>query len=242
MGKAEAAGCAHRALGVCSSEAPDDEVLDLVLVGKTAPYEVLVRRYNPRLRRMVRRVLSNEADVEDVIQETHCRALRFLWQFSGRSSFGAWLTRIAFNAALSRLRERARFRESNCSSSGDEPFGIAASSQPNPEQQLQQKEMKEALESAARTLPETYRAVFRLREIEELSTGEVAVRLEISMGCANRAQVLLRTRLRVARHPSDWTTAIRESSAARHWRSGPGVWPDRPSSASPGGNGHRIAA
>ena len=159
-----------------------------------------MHRYNPRLRYVVRRVLSNEADVEDVMQETHYNAFRFIRQFSGRSKFTTWLTRIAINTALLRLRRRAYSHELNPRPSTGEPFGTFASVQRDPEQQAQDKEMYEALEAAVQELPESYRAVLLLRKFDELSTSEVAVLLEISEGCAksrlHRAQELLRGRLR----------------------------------------------
>ena len=189
-----AAGAARR----WDAEAPDDAVLERVRAGETAPYEVLVHRYNPRLRCAVRGVLSNEADVEDVVQETHYNALRFIRQYSGRSSLITWLTRIAINAALSRFRRRAYSHELSPTSTGQPAESV--SPQRDPEQQFQDKEMSDTLEAAVQALPESYRAVLLLRRFEELSTSEVAVLLEISEGCAKsrlyRAQKLLRSRLR----------------------------------------------
>ena len=181
------------------AETPDDAVLERVRAGETALYEVLVHRYNPRLRRVARRVFSNEADVEEVIQEAHYNAFRSLRQFAGRSSFATWLTRIAIHAALSRLRHRAYLHELSPISSGGEPIETVVSPQRDPEQQLQDKETREALEAAVRALPKSYRAVLLLRKLEELRTTEVAVLLEISEGCARtrlrRALALLRGRL-----------------------------------------------
>jgi RNA polymerase sigma-70 factor (ECF subfamily) len=175
-------------------------VLERVRAGETSLYEVLVHRYNPRLRCIVRRVLSNEADVEEVLQETHYNAFRFIRQFSGRSSFATWLTRIAIHAALSRLRHRAYLHELSPISSTGEPLETVVSAQSDPEQQLQDKETREALEAAVQALPEPYRAVFFLRNVKELSTAEGAVLLEISEACAKtrlqRARALLCSRLR----------------------------------------------
>ena len=183
-----------------SGEAPDDLVVERVRAGETALYEVLMHRHNLRLRRMARRVLSNEADVEEVIQEAHFNAVRFIWQFSGKSSFATWLTRIAIHGALSRRRRQAHLQELSADFSVHEPRGAVVSQQRDPEQQLQDKEAREALEAAVRALPESYRAVFLLRAVKELSTAEVAVLLEISEGCArtrlHRAKTLLRNHLR----------------------------------------------
>lgn len=182
------------------AETPDDAVLERVCAGETALYEVLMHRHNPRLRSVVRRILPNEADVEEVVQDTHYNAFRFLSQFSGRSSFATWLSRIAFHAALTRLRRRAHSHAANhISATDEEPLETAVSGERDPEQQLQDKETRVALDVAVRALPRTYRAVLLLRQLEELSTNEVAARLGISAGCVKtrlrRAQALLRKRL-----------------------------------------------
>jgi len=195
-GEHYAAGASSR----CSGEVPDEALVERVRAGETAMYEVLMQRHNTRLQRIARRVLSNEADVEDVIQEAHYNAVRFIRQFSGRSSFSTWLTRIAINAARSWRRQRAHLRESPPIFSVYEPLGAVVSEQRDPEQQAQDKEARQALEAAMRGLPESYRAVFLLRTVKELDTAEVALRLEISEACAktrlHRAKALLRSRLR----------------------------------------------
>jgi len=196
--EAEACAAAVPARGV--AEVPDEVVLERVRAGETALYEMLVRRHNPRLRRVAHRVLSNEADVDEVIQEAHCHAFCSLKQFAGRSSFSTWLTRIAIHAALSRFRRRTHLREASPSDSGYDPLESVVSSQRDPEQQLQDKETLETLDAAVRALPEPYRTVFHLRWVQELSTAETAVILGISEQCAKsrlqRAKGLLGDRLR----------------------------------------------
>ena len=189
---------------ISCGQLPDEAVLERVRAGETALYEVLVHRHNPGLRRAARHVLSDPADIEDVIQEVHYKALRYIGQFCGRASFGTWLTRIAIHASLSRLRHRAHWREvspsPSCFERVHEPFESVVSTEPDPERQLLRKEIREALESAVRALPATYRSVFLLREVRELSTAEVAVMLEISEQCTktrlHRAKALLCSRLR----------------------------------------------
>ncbi len=198
--------CAAEALSYWNGEVSDEAVLEHVRAGNTALYEVLVRRHNPRLRRMARRVLSNDADVDDVIQEAHCNAFCSIQQFAGRSSFSTWLTRIAIHAALTRLRHRAHLRELSPGCSDHDPLETVVSVLRNPEQQLQDKETLETLNAAVRALPEPYRAVFFLRWIRELSTAELAESLEISESCAktrlHRAKRLLCSFLR-----ERWQTA-----------------------------------
>jgi RNA polymerase sigma-70 factor, ECF subfamily len=186
-------------------DTPDDAILERVRAGEAAPYEVLMRRYNSRLRSMARRVLWNEADVEEAMQEAHYNAFRFIRQFSGRSSFSTWLTRIVFHAALGRLRHRAHLHEVAPITPGGKPLEAFASAQRDPEQQLQDKERREALETAVGELPESYRTPFLLRMVGELSTAEVAGLLEITDACVktrlHRAKALLRSRLRARWKP-----------------------------------------
>jgi RNA polymerase sigma-70 factor (ECF subfamily) len=176
-------------------EVSDEIVLEHVRAGNTALYEVLVLRYNPCLRRMARRVLSNEADVDDVIQEAHFNAFRAIKQFEGKSSFRTWLTRITLHAALSRLRRPERRRELSTKCAEYDPLETVVSVQRDPEQQLQDKETMETLEAAVRCLPEPYRTAFFLHWVRDLSTAELAVSLEITESCAktrlHRARRLL---------------------------------------------------
>src|SRR6185312_14491167 len=82
----------------------DEEVVTRVLQGETALFEVIMRRYNQRLYRAARAILHDDSQAEDVLQAAYVRAYEHLRQFSGQSPFGAWLTRIAVNEALGRLR------------------------------------------------------------------------------------------------------------------------------------------
>lgn len=86
----------------------DEEVVQRVLGGETALYEVVMRRYNQRLYRVAMSILRNDGEAEDVIQDAYVRAYTHLHQFEGRARFSTWLTRIAVHEALGRLRSRAR--------------------------------------------------------------------------------------------------------------------------------------
>src|SRR5690348_10987702 len=87
----------------------DHDLIARVRNGEGEAFEKLMRRYNQRIFRTARAVLRDEAEAEDVVQETFVRAFRHLEQFEERSSVGTWLTRIAVNEALSRLRRSRRF-------------------------------------------------------------------------------------------------------------------------------------
>src|SRR5689334_15252074 len=87
----------------------DEEVVTRVLAGETPLFEVLMRRHNQRLFRTARAILRDDAEAEDVMQEAYVRAFAQLAQFEGRATWATWLTRIAVNEALARVRRRGRF-------------------------------------------------------------------------------------------------------------------------------------
>ncbi|HLJ44591.1 MAG TPA: RNA polymerase sigma factor [Bryobacteraceae bacterium] len=153
----------------------DEQVVERVRQGETWLYELLMRRYNQRLYRITRSVLNDSAEAEDVMQDAWVRAYEHLDQFAGKAKFATWVTRIALYGALARARERRR-------SDGQEllDMGIFESKQRSPERQAIDSELRDLLESAVDELPEVYRSVFVLREIESLSTAETAECLELS--------------------------------------------------------------
>src|ERR1041384_823148 len=86
------------------SELRDEEVVERVLAGETAWFEILMRRYNQRLYRVSRSIVGDDAEAEDVMQEAYVRAYQHLDQFDGRARFATWLTRIALHESFARLR------------------------------------------------------------------------------------------------------------------------------------------
>src|SRR5262245_36291342 len=89
---------------------PDETVVDQVLDGQVALFEVLMRRHNERLYRAARAILRNVSEAEDVMQQAYMNAYANLRQFDRRASFATWLTRIAVNEALARARKQGRYR------------------------------------------------------------------------------------------------------------------------------------
>lgn len=87
---------------------PDEQVVSRVLSGEIELFEILMRRYNQRLYRVARSILSDDGEAEDVVQDAYIRAYSHLGQFAGRSSFATWLTRIAVYEALARARRGRR--------------------------------------------------------------------------------------------------------------------------------------
>ncbi len=159
---------------------PDEEVVRRVLAGETALYEIIMRRYNQRLYRVARAILRSDTDAEDVMQDAYVRAYAHLDQFEGRSAFGAWLTRIAVNEALARLRARGRVQELESMMNGRDEAPVLISNEKNPEQQVSAREMGHLLEEAVLALPAPYRTVLMMRDIEEMNTADTAAALGLT--------------------------------------------------------------
>lgn len=157
----------------------DEEVVERVLAGETALYEIIMRRYNQRLYRVVRAILRDDAETEDVMQDAYVRAYQHLSQFEKRAPFSTWLTRIAVHEALARVRRRSRTQQFDLTADGEISVNPSDAS-PNPEQNTSQAELSRMLEEAVLALPEDYRAVLMLRDVEELSTAETAAALSLS--------------------------------------------------------------
>ena len=140
-----------------------------------------MRRYNQRIFRAARSILRDEEETEDVVQETFVRAFYHLRDFEERSSVGTWLTRIAVNEALSRLRRSQRFdvldSEANQKEGGSHPV---ESKHPGPEDHASSRELQSVLMAAIDSLAQELRTVFVLREIEGLSTLETGEALQLS--------------------------------------------------------------
>jgi RNA polymerase sigma-70 factor (ECF subfamily) len=202
-------------MGISGSEAvtapdsilPDAELVRRVRAGERALFEILMRRHNQRLYRAARAVLKDEHEVEDVMQQAYFNAYTHLHQFAERSQFSTWLTRIALNEAFARRRKiHATGALWDTGSDLEEQRGdrmdTLTSSQPDPERQAYAQELHRVLEEAVDSLPETYRTVFMLRDIEGLSTSETGE----GLGLGDEA---VKTRLHRAR------AMIRRSVTAR---------------------------
>jgi len=176
----------------------DDEVVRRVLAGDTALLEIIMRRYNQRLFRLVRSILNDDSQAEDVVQDAYVRAYEHLSQFEGRAKFSTWLTKIAVYEAYARLRRFDHRNVDNFSKLERHGFDMK-SKERDPEQQTFDGELKMMLERAFDALPDDYRTIFMLREIEGLSTAETAECLEITEDNVKtrlyRARALLRREL-----------------------------------------------
>jgi RNA polymerase sigma-70 factor (ECF subfamily) len=174
----------------------DEEVIERVQAGETALFEVIMRRYNRRLYRISRSILGDDAEAEDVTQDAYVRAYLHLGQFDHRAKFSTWLTRIAVHEALARARRRQRIVEIDAASESMEGRMKLESKVPSPEQEVLTNTIRIMLEGAVDKLPETYRSVFMLREVEGMTTAETADCLDLSEEAVkvrlHRARSLLR--------------------------------------------------
>lgn len=162
-----------------AADLPDQDVIDQVLRGQTALFELVMRRYNERLYRAARSIVRNDQEAEDVMQQAYVNAYTHLRQFSGSARFSTWLTRIAIHEALARVRRQSRYETFDEDLSNVEPFMPRTASE-NPERQAFAGELRGLLEWAIDTLPNGMREVFVLRDVEGLSTAEAAECLGVS--------------------------------------------------------------
>ena len=160
-------------------EQPDEALIQQVLDGNTALFELLMRRYNERVYRAARSIVRDEHEAEDVMQQVYVNAFTHLRQFTGAARFSTWLTRIAVNEALARVRRKGRFEAFDEQGSKIEPFATHHP-EDDPERQAFAHELRGLLEKAIDSLPNGMREVFVLREVEGLSTLEVAQCLDVS--------------------------------------------------------------
>ena len=181
------------------------ELLDGLKAGDPSAFEELVRREGPRMLSATRRLLRNEEDARDALQDAFLSAFRSIDRFEGGSKVGTWLHRIAINAALMKLRTRRRRPERSIEEflpvylddghHVDRPQPWAESG----ETSAIRAETRQLVRVSIDELPADYRNVLILRDIEELDTAETARLLGISAGAAkvrlHRARQALRTQL-----------------------------------------------
>ena len=181
-------------LQTTSAQAPDsdDALVPRILAGESALFERIMRRHNQRVFRAARAIVKDDAEAEDVMQETYTRAFAHLSQFRGEAQLGTWLVRIAVHEAFARLRRRRRLAplppddDVETLPMPDRPMPI------DPEREANNAELRRLLERAIDELPETYRTVFVLREVEGLSTATTAE-------CLGVSEEVVKTRLSRAR-------------------------------------------
>jgi RNA polymerase sigma-70 factor (ECF subfamily) len=152
---------------------PDEEIVGRVLSGERALFEVLMRRHDQRVYRAVRGLLP-EADAEDAMQQAWLSAYAHLGEFRAEARFSTWIVRIAVHEAFARMRRSSRM------SPLDEAEDEVPAMQADPEMDLGRRELAGLVERAVAKLPEMYRVVFMLREVEGMDTEETAEALGVT--------------------------------------------------------------
>jgi RNA polymerase sigma-70 factor (ECF subfamily) len=171
----------------------DEQVIERVLGGEVPVFELLMRRHNERVYRAVRSILKDEAEAEDAMQAAYLHAYGHLRDFQARSSFITWLTRIAIHEAFARKKRQQRTEPDETG------FDALRTQTRNPEEETLDSEHRKILGKAIDELPEHFRTVFVLRQVQELSQEETARCLEIKEETVktrlHRARALLRRKL-----------------------------------------------
>jgi RNA polymerase sigma-70 factor (ECF subfamily) len=190
----------------------DAELVERASQGDVLAFEGIMRRFNQRLFRLAVSIVNETSEAEDVLQESYVRAFYALGHYAGRGSLGAWLAQIVRNEAIDRVRARTALRKNvtleaelstqdeEASESILERHGAPVDDvNMNPLPAIENAEMKQVLEAAIADLPELFRGVFMLREIEGLSIEETAEYLGIPAATVktrdHRARTLLRQQL-----------------------------------------------
>ncbi len=161
----------------------DSDVIKRVLSGEKELYEILLRRNNQTLYRVIRSYLKEAEDIEDIMQNTYLKAYEKLYQFKHTAKFSTWLIRIGINEALARLKTKGRFltlHKSIDNSIHDKIIEIPDLNQRNPEKNIISQEAKQMLELAIDKLDIKYKNVYILLEIEGMSIAEVSDCLKLS--------------------------------------------------------------
>lgn len=184
---------------VLQEEQTDEDLVHRILKGESFLFEIIMRRYNQRLFRIVNGILKNATEAEDVIQDSYVRAYEHLSQFAGDAKFSTWLTKIAIYEAFRRSKRSKRLTSMENLAKAEKIMNILKGESDNPENDFLRRRIVELLETAVSSLPAKYCVAIMLRDVEGLSTEETAECLGISEQAVktrlHRARSILRKEL-----------------------------------------------
>ncbi|MBV6479874.1 MAG: ECF RNA polymerase sigma-E factor [Ignavibacteria bacterium] len=175
------------------------EIIGRILKGEIQLYELIVRRFNPFLYKIGRSYNYNHEDTQDLMQDTYVDAFKNLSQFEQRANFKTWIIRIMLNNCY-RKKQKASFKNENLQENINENLiPMFNNANNDAERQIHSRELGYVIERSLSELPEEYRLVFSLREINSLSISETATVLDISEANVkvrlSRAKKMLRSKL-----------------------------------------------
>ena len=190
----------------------EKKVTDLTLVrrfksGSLDAFEELVQRYESKVYNLALRFMRNQEDAEEVLQDVFSTLYLKIKGFKGKSAFSSWLYRVVMNAAFMKLRKRKQHQTVSIEDLAPAARTLFVEKAPyhsyqivrHSEQLSIQAQLRETLESAIRRLPDQYRAVFVLRDVDGLSNNEVSELLELSIPAVksrlHRSRLMLRKKL-----------------------------------------------
>ena len=178
-------------------------MIGAILAGDIQLYHELIRPYERSVYVMALSYMKNEADAEDVAQEATVRAFRKLSSFRAECKFSTWLISITINEARTRLRRHALVRMESLDQLPDEDKGLSPALLRDwreiPSEAIEREEVRKLIQQAVDQLPDIYREVFLLRDVEELSINEAAEALKLSIPSVkvrlHRARLMLQKQL-----------------------------------------------
>lgn len=162
----------------------DSDIVHKILSGEKELYEILLRRNNQTLYRVIRSYLKEQEEIEDIMQNAYLKAYEKLYQFKHNSKFSTWLIRIGINEALARLKSKGRYLNLYINEnqiSDHKILDFPDTDQNNPEKKIIRKEAVLMLEKAIDKLDIKYRSVYILREVEGLSIAEISACLTLTV-------------------------------------------------------------
>lgn len=180
----------------------ESTIINRILAGEKELYEILLRRNNQKLYRVIRSYIKDDAEIEDLMQNTHLKAFQKLYQFKQTATYSTWLIRIGINEALARLKEKKKtytLTQQNQFESTNTILEIPDKTQLTPEKIIINEETKRILENAIDSLTLKYKTVYILKEVENMSIQQIADCLDISASNVkvrvHRAKIMLKDRL-----------------------------------------------
>ncbi len=180
----------------------DGELVERARGGDHTAFETIMRRHNRLLFRAARGIVSDDAEAQDVVQESYLRAFSHLASYRGDAALGTWLSRITINIALDSVRRNGRLvsMDDDEDAIGDQSMeslmSVNGPSSERPDAAAERGQVRDMLQSAIERLPPIYRSVFILRAVEEASVDETAYSLQVSDAVVKTRYLRARSMLR----------------------------------------------